>query len=273
MHLHSNDIRPLYVNEIVSALNRLSTITGNGSRAARQSILVSLLRRCDCSKASPAATADSSVESILGTRPELRFLVRTMICNLRIHATNVTILSAVARACTAYHRKSNTVLEVPKETLQAAETAVRSAYARHHNLKSIVEALQIGGVKAVETVEIKPLIPVDPMLAKPASTISEVLKSAAGCNVLLEWKYDGVRAQLHIEGNKSAVFSRHLSDVTAKYSDALQLLRCASSPTIDSAIFDAEIVAVNKLGPDRKILRFKDYPRAHGKMWQLLRLM
>ena len=66
--------RPLYVNEIVSALNRLSTITGNGSRAARQSILVSLLRRCDCSRP-PAATADSSVESILGTRPELQFLV------------------------------------------------------------------------------------------------------------------------------------------------------------------------------------------------------
>ena len=60
---------------------------------------------------------------------------------------------------------------------------------------------------ALHQLKISPLTPVDLMLAKPASTIAEVLKSAAGCSVLLEWKYDGVRAQIHLSGDEGAVLA------------------------------------------------------------------
>ncbi len=255
--------KPLYVGEIVTALQRLSKISGSGSRSARQAILAGLLRRCDnttLTSSSPAADLGkgNNINDALASRPELRFLVRTMICNLRIHATNVTVLSAVARACATFHANIDEVSKVSPEKLQEAEKAVRLAYARHHDLKSIVETLRIGGIGAIEKIKVQPRIPIDPMLAKPASTIAEVLNSAAGCTCLLEWKYDGVRAQLHLDGSTGAVFSRHLSDVTTKYPDALKLLRRAiASPSVKTAIFDAEIVAVDKVGADRKILPFQ----------------
>ena len=111
--------RPLRVGEIVSSLRRLSSFTGNGSRASRQGLLASLFRRCDCCKSTLPGKKSSIkddcsdsdfIKLAYASWPELRFLVRTCVDNLRIHATNVTILSAVARACVAFHTNSKLYL-------------------------------------------------------------------------------------------------------------------------------------------------------------------
>jgi DNA ligase-1 len=57
--------------------------------------------------------------------------------------------------------------------------------------------------------------------------------------VAVEDKYDGVRAQLHVDGERAALFGRDLHDVTVSFPEIAAAARAAGI----SGIFDGEIVA------------------------------
>jgi DNA ligase 1 len=84
--------------------------------------------------------------------------------------------------------------------------------------------------------------PLAPMLATPAASIEEALRGID--DALLEWKVDGVRAQVHKQGAKVALYSRHGNDITAGCASVVGAL--ASLP-VESAVLDGEVVLV---GPD-----------------------
>ena len=61
----------------------------------------------------------------------------------------------------------------------------------------------------------------------------------------IEWKYDGVRVQIHKDGNNVQIFSRRLEDVTASLPE---IVRVALQIQAKSAILDGEAVAMDKDG-------------------------
>ena len=83
------------------------------------------------------------------------------------------------------------------------------------------------------------------MLSTPAETTKDILTEATNRGegaVYVEDKYDGVRAQLHVEGERVELFSRTLDPVAHRFpevSGALLALR-------HDAIFDGEIVAYSQ---------------------------
>jgi DNA ligase-1 len=90
--------------------------------------------------------------------------------------------------------------------------------------------------------------PIPPMLAAATSGVPEVVERLserpefAGrpeFAVAVEDKYDGVRAQLHIDGERAAVFGRDLHDVTVSFPEIAAAARAAGI----SGILDGEIVA------------------------------
>ena len=88
--------------------------------------------------------------------------------------------------------------------------------------------------------------PVAPMLASSAPSLEEVF--ADGAERLVEWKVDGLRAQIHKAGNRVAVFSRQGNDITAGCASMLGALTAIAA---DAAVFDGEVVLVGANGVAR----------------------
>jgi DNA ligase-1 len=100
------------------------------------------------------------------------------------------------------------------------------------------------------------------MLATPAEKPGDLIAEANNrheTHAFVEDKYDGVRAQLHREGERVAIFSRTLDPVTNRFpeiSDALLALP-------HSAIFDGEIVAYSQ--SDGRCLQFSALQKRLGR--------
>jgi DNA ligase-1 len=92
--------------------------------------------------------------------------------------------------------------------------------------------------------------PIAPMLASPAQSIEGAFADAksAAAEQLVEWKVDGVRAQVHKQGGRVVVFSRQRNDITAGCEPVLAAL---AAMKVDSAVIDGEIVLLAPNGVAR----------------------
>lgn len=119
------------------------------------------------------------------------------------------------------------------------------------------------------------------MLAKPTKAIGEVLDRFEGKKFTCEFKYDGERAQLHLEeGGKVSVFSRNSEDMSRKYPDLVEQLprvrisligqsshwRCGHKcikETTKSFVLDAEAVAIDR--NSLKLMPFQELSKRKRK--------
>jgi DNA ligase-1 len=92
--------------------------------------------------------------------------------------------------------------------------------------------------------------PIAPMLAASASSIEEAVLGLG--DVEVEWKIDGMRAQVHKKGARIAVYSRQGNDITEGCSS---LLEAFASLGADTLVLDGEVVLV---GPDGAARPFQD---------------
>ncbi len=65
-------------------------------------------------------------------------------------------------------------------------------------------------------------IPLHPTLGTPARSVAEIYERFGDLEFSAEFKYDGQRAQVHVENREGrvsvSIFSRHLEDMTNKVS-------------------------------------------------------
>lgn len=76
------------------------------------------------------------------------------------------------------------------------------------------------------------------MLAQPEEDPAEII-AALGVGALADDKYDGIRAQIHTDGQMVHIYSRTLDDVTHRFPEVEEAARALGH----SAILDGEIVA------------------------------
>ncbi len=88
---------------------------------------------------------------------------------------------------------------------------------------------------------------VSPMLASPAATVDEAFEGSTAAR-LVEWKVDGVRAQVHKSGDRVAVYSRQAGDLTAGCATLLPVL---AGLRARAAVLDGEVVLVAADGSAR----------------------
>ena len=85
--------------------------------------------------------------------------------------------------------------------------------------------------------------PVRPMLARSAASAAEALQRNAPASV--EVKIDGARVQVHKKGERVAVYTRNLRDVTRFLPDVVEAARSIAA---DAAIVDGEVIALDSAG-------------------------
>ena len=154
------------------------------------------------------------------------------------------------------------VLEAIAEAAGVDLATVRRAALFLGDLSRVATLAREGGPEALARTEPRVFVPLLPMLAEIADDFGEVLRAHGG-RTALEFKYDGARIQLHREGDRVAIWTRRLSDVTASLPDVAALARrdLAGAPFV----LDGEVVALDRAGrplPFQELMR--RFRRVHG---------
>ena len=136
------------------------------------------------------------------------------------------------------------------------EIAISKAF--HQDLRYVRDAMLISGDiskvvllakrNLLHTTLIKPLTPISYMLADVMFSSEEIINYYKK-PLICEFKYDGIRAQMHKSGQQIRLFSRNLSDITNAFpelADAamnVKLLSSTSLLDIEDFILDGEVMA------------------------------
>jgi DNA ligase-1 len=196
------------ISELDAVMQGASEMAGPGSSRARADLLLALVARL--------------------TAEERGFVVGLLRGGLRQGALESVVMTAVARAG------------------GVALGDVRRAVAAQGDLAGVAQALLVEGAGALEQFHLTVGLGVAPMLASSAKSVPEALAKTGPAGV--EWKLDGIRAQIHKQGNEIHVLTRSLDDITDRVPEVVELTR---SLPVASAIFDAELIALHLDGRPR----------------------
>ena len=127
-----------------------------------------------------------------------------------------------------------------------SEAAVRRTVMIRGSIPAAAAALLNAEPAAPPPAAIQLFHPIAPMLAAPAASIEEALHD--GLQAQVEWKIDGVRAQVHKSGARVAVYSRQGNDITG---GCAYLLPALSALAAKALVLDGEVVLVGADGAPR----------------------
>ena len=214
---------PLTLGEVSAAFAAVAEASGSGSRGARQARLTELVARA--------------------SEEEREFLNRIAWGELRTGVSDGLVLEAIAVAA------------------GAELAAVRRAALLLGDLSAVAGLARAGGGGTLAGVAPQAFVPLLPMLAELATDFDEVLRAHGG-RTALEFKYDGGRVQVHRDGDRVAIWTRRLSDVTRSLPDVAAVARGLRDAPF---ILDGEVVALDATGrplPFQELMR--RFRRVHG---------
>ena len=155
-----------------------------------------------------------------------KYVMRLVMGKMRLGVADMTVVEAIARAYLG-----------DKEL----KPIVEQAYFKRSDLAEIAIMAKEQGVEALKSVRVEPGRPVQCMAAQRLSDPEEILEKLGGsCQV--EYKYDGLRFQYHLDKNGHArLWSRRQEDLTPMFPDVINALKNALGNA--PIIVEGEIVA------------------------------
>lgn len=181
---------------------------------------------------------------------EARYLARIIIDNLRLGVGEGTIRDALAEA----FFDGEHVEEIQK------------AYDFTNDFAEVSEACK-KGIDEVNSLELELYQPIKSMLAKKVETIEEGFEEV-GKPAAIDYKYDGMRAQIHIKEGKVKVFTRRLENVTEQFPDVVKAVE--DNITSDNCIIDTEIVGYDP--EDGSMIPFQKLSKRIKRKYEIQKL-
>ena len=201
----SLDTGQVTLSELDASMQQASELAGAGSSRARADLFLGLVARL--------------------TAQERIFVLGLLRGGLRHGAQESVVMTAVAQAG------------------GVAPEDVRRAVAAQGDLPAVAQSLLVDGPAALDRYRLTVGQGLSPMLASSAKSIAEALAKSGPASV--EWKLDGIRAQIHKQGRDILVLTRSLDDITDRVPEIVELV---SSLPVTSAIFDGELIALHRDG-------------------------
>ncbi|MDH3341975.1 MAG: ATP-dependent DNA ligase, partial [Nitrosopumilus sp.] len=159
---------------------------------------------------------------------EASYILKILLGTLRLGIAENTVMDALAIAFSG--DKNN------RKILQ-------HAYNVSSDLGKVAETIVTKGIEGIEKFEIILFNPIRPMLADRVKSEKEAIERM-GNQFAVEYKLDGERVQLHIEGEKVVLFSRSLENISSYYPDIIE--KIPKTIQVDNIILEAEAVAMNE---------------------------
>lgn len=201
--------KKMTVDFVFDSLRKLADIAGEGSQEKKLGMISELL---------------------VSSKPlEARYIIRTILSNLRVGASEGLIRDAIAQAFFG------------KDERKEAKEAVDYALNVVADFGEVARIAKEKGIAGLRNVKIEVGKPMQVMLAEKAESLEEVLKEHV--EIAIEWKFDGMRAQIHKKGDKIWVYTRRLEDVTKQFPDLVKLMR--ESLKSDDCVVEGEVLGIN----------------------------
>lgn len=208
---------PLELLQVYGAYEEIAEISGSGSRERKDRVLAGLLRRA------PAL--------------EAKYITKQLTGEMRVGVSEGSLLDALAR---------NT-------GIPAAE--IRRANQLAGDVGAVARAAIVEGTAGLAALALTLGRPLKPMLAQSAETVADAFEQIPP-PLVLEYKLDGARVQIHKRGDHVQLFSRHLSDISASLPEIAELAR--RELRAHEAIVEGEVIAVdanNRVRPFQILMR------------------
>ena len=194
--------------DVVDVHGRLSEIAaagGGGSQERKLDTFIGLLNDLDAISA--------------------KHLVRITLGKMRLGIGDPTVLDALSFA-----RKGDRTLR----------PVLEGAYNRTSDLGLIARTLWDTGEAGLEALKVRAGHPLRPQLAERLPNPEAVIKKLGMVGV--QPKYDGLRVQIHKEGEEVSIFSRNLESMTEMFPE---LVSAAAKLDVANVILDGEAIAYN----------------------------
>ncbi|MDX2547684.1 ATP-dependent DNA ligase [Streptomyces sp. WI04-05B] len=198
----------LTVRDVDARLTAIGAVGGAGSQAERMRLVGELLA---------AATTD-----------EQRFLFALITGEVRQGALDAVAVEGLATAT------------------DAPPADVRRAVMLAGAIQPVAQALLADGPAALARFRLTVGRPVLPMLAHSASSVTEAVEKLGACAV--EEKLDGIRVQVHRDGDDVRLYTRTLDDITDRLPELTTAARALRG---DRFILDGEVIAFDTAGRPR----------------------
>ncbi|MBU2104397.1 MAG: ATP-dependent DNA ligase [Nanoarchaeota archaeon] len=199
----------LTTKKVLENLRKLPEAEGKGAVGKKLSLITELL------------TSASPIES--------KYLIRTLIGDLRIGVQENTIRESIASA----------FFKGDKEVSGKIQRAID----RSNDLGAVFEIARKGKITELEKIHIEVGKPIKAMLAQKVATIADGFK-ALGKPCAVEYKYDGFRLIIHKNKEETKLFTRSLENVTKQFPEVVEYVKKYVKGT--SFILDSEAVGYDK---------------------------
>jgi DNA ligase-1 len=166
---------------------------------------------------------------------EAKYLVKLLAGDLRIGLREGLVEDAIARVF------GQPLADVSYANMLLGDIGETAARARHADLRDVNMRL---------------FHPIKFMLATPAADLTDIARTMPD-EFLVEDKFDGIRAQAHVEDGRVAIYSRTMDEITHRFPELIEPLR--SLPT--DVIIDGEVVPAS----DDAILPFSELQKRLGR--------
>jgi len=219
----------LSIDDVFEELRAIAHTSGKGAVESKSARLVSLLRQVDSVSA--------------------RYVVRILLGNLRMGIGDATVLDALAKA-RWNDAKKRKLLE--------------GAYHKNSDLGLIARTLwehseEEEAQRVIAAMDIQVGKPVHSQLAERLPSAEAIIAKMG--TVVAQYKYDGLRAQIHKDGEHVTIFSRNLEDQSHMFPELMEGTR--KQIQAESVILDAEALAYN--ATSEEFLPFQETTRRRRK--------
>ncbi|MGY5877219.1 MAG: ATP-dependent DNA ligase, partial [Candidatus Thorarchaeota archaeon] len=209
------------ITHVYQTLDAVAKTTGQGSSKEKVSKLVGLITDA-------------------GPR-EAKYILRTLTGDLRLGLGVMFIIDSLSVAFTGSKDE---------------RTTIENAFNVCSDLPHVAKVLVRDGIESVRSIEAEVGIPIRMMAAKKLSDAVEILEKTEK-RVLVEYKYDGERVQIHKDGERVILFSRSQEKITGQYPDVVEYV--CNNVKAKSCIMEGECVAVDpttgKMRPFQELMR------------------
>jgi DNA ligase-1 len=229
----------LTVERVTSTLRDFPDFAGSGSQTRRVDELAGLV-----SDADPA---------------EARYLVRLAVGHLRLGVGGGLVRDAIAAAFLSetplWERPPDDRVEPPADLTDEVERAFQVT----NDYPLVATTARDRGLDGLAALAVEVGRPVQSMKAEKAESLAAGVESVAPtpADVLAETKLDGMRMQVHVDGDDVTLYTRRLEDVTAGFPEVVAGVREAVTAT--TAVLDGEAVGFD--GETGELVPFQEFSR------------
>ncbi len=207
----------LTTKKVLSELRKLPELEGSGTINKKLSIISGLL------------TDSEPIES--------KYLIRTLLGDLRIGVLESTIRDAI---CEAFFNGDKKMSEV-----------IQNALDKRNDIAEIFILAKNKKISLLENIKIEVGKPLKVMLAQKADSFEEGFEKV-GKPCAIEYKYDGFRMLIHKKGDNVWIFTRRLENVTKQFPEVVDYVK--KYVRGNSFILDSEAI-----GYDKRTKRYKPF--------------